>query len=247
VIDGGRRPSVEMLRADSILGGMEDDTLAPLADAARVVDVRAGGRLTAQGAPADVVWVVLSGKWRRELAGDHNTRLLLDAGASRLIDGYHAFIGAGSFCTITAVTAVRAVAIPVAAFRNAAEQDSRVAHLVLEHLAAEMRELLGATAALACLTPAVRLARHLVAIVDEDRRIRLLGNQRDLADQLAVSRQTVNYLIGNLVEDGIVVRIPGRNQFLVADPDRLAERAALTPASRTRAGEGLSTSASDAA
>ena len=247
-IDSGRRPTLDLLRADAVLGGLDEPTLSTLADASRVVDVAAGGRLTVQGAAVGVVWLLLSGQCRRELVGDHDTRLLLDANGSPLVGAYHAFVDETSFCTTAAVTPVRACAIPLEVFRTVAGQDPQVARMVLAHLAAEMRELVGAAAGLACLTPAVRLARHLLAIADEDGRIRLRGNQRDLADQLAVSRQTVNYLIGNLVDDGVLVRIPGRNQFRLTARDRLAERAAIEPVVGSRRDESpLPSSASDAA
>ena len=223
-------------------------TLSTLADSSRVVDVPVGGRLAVQGAQAGVVWLILSGQCRRELMGDHGTRLLLDAHGSRLVDGYQAFIDDTSFCTIAAVTPVRACAIPIEVFRTVAAQDPQVARTVLTYLAVEMRELVGSAAALACLTPAVRLARHLLAIAEEDGRIRLRGNQRDLADQLAVSRQTVNYLIGNLVDDGVLTRIPGRNQFRLAARDQLAERAAISPVPAARRGDDrLASDAWDAA
>ena len=246
-VEGGRRPALDLLNADPVLGVLDPATLSALADTSRVVDVPAGRRLAVQGTQAGVVWLILSGQCRRELIGDHDTRLLLDS-QSRLIGGYQAFIDDASFCTVAAVTPVRACAIPLGVFRELAAQDPQVGRLVLSHLAAEMRELVGATAALACLTPAVRLARHLLAIADEDGRIRLLGNQRDLADQLAVSRQTVNYLIGNLVDDGVLARVPGRNQFRLTDRERLAERAAAGSSPATRCGDDSSlSSASDAA
>jgi CRP-like cAMP-binding protein len=247
-VEGGRRATVEMFRGDGVLGSLDEETLTALADVSRVVEIRPGRRLTVQGAQAEVVWTVLSGQLRRELNGDHDTRLLLDANGPRLIGAHHAFVDEPWFCTTTATTSVRACAIPLDAFRAVAQRNPAVARLVLTHLASEMAELVGATAELACLTPSVRLARHLLAIVDGERRIRLVGNQRDLGDLLAVSRQTVNYLIGNLVDEGILVRVPGRNQFVLTDPDRLAERAAAGSSRLELAGpDSLAAGASDAA
>jgi CRP-like cAMP-binding protein len=138
--------------------------------------------------------------------------------------------GAPHSATATAVESTETLALPRAAFLELLEQDGGLRMALLTGLTAELRRLTGHVEELHFLDLAGRLAMRLVRLARADApssqtdvRLDWPYTQSDLASMIGGTRQSVNRLLSELVDDGLLSI--ESDSLVITDLDALARRA----------------------
>ena len=183
-----------------------------------------------EGDPGDSLHVVVEGqvKITRESAeGGEAIVALLAPGESFgelvLLDG------APRSATATAMEATETMVMPRATFRELVEGGSPFRSRLLTGLAARVRRLTNQLAEVHFLDLAGRLALQLTRLAEEsapgattDIALSTTLTQSDLAAMVGGTRQRVNQIIGDFVDEGLVAHEGGR--LVIRDLERLRER-----------------------
>lgn len=183
-----------------------------------------------EGDPGDSLHVVVEGqvKITRESAeGGEAIVALLSPGESFgelvLLDG------APRSATATAMEATETMVMPRSTFLELVEGGSPFRSRLLTGLAARVRRLTNQLAEVHFLDLAGRLALQLTRLAEEaapgqatDIRLSRSLTQSDLASMVGGTRQRVNQIIGDFVDEGLVATEGG--QLVVRDLGRLRER-----------------------
>ena len=184
-----------------------------------------------QGDPGDSLHVVATGAVKIVLpspGGDEAIIATLQPGdffgELALLDG------APHSATATAVEAVETLSLARLPFHQLLDEDRGLRMALLSGLAAELRRLTGHVEELHFLDLAGRLAMRLVRLARErdpgaEQEVRLDWpfTQSDLAAMIGGTRQSVNKLLSQLVEDGLLVI--EHDTLVIRDVQALAERA----------------------
>jgi CRP/FNR family transcriptional regulator, cyclic AMP receptor protein len=193
--------------------GLDDDDLAMLAATVRTRRYRRGDLIFRQGDPGDGLHVVLSGRVRIWTTGDGGGEAILATlrpneffGALALLDG------APRSASATAIEATETLTVPRERFRQLIDDVPAIRDHVILQLTAEVRRLTTHVEELHFLDIAGRLAARLVRLAgDQGARssggeIRLDGplTQGELAAMVGSTRQSVNKLLGWLVDDELI-------------------------------------------
>ncbi|MBA3779373.1 MAG: Crp/Fnr family transcriptional regulator [Chloroflexi bacterium] len=223
--------AVATLRASPLFSHFRDDQLASLAGGLRRRRFRRNEVIFHQGDPGDSLHVVSSGAVKILLPSAEGEEAIIATlrpgdffGELALLDG------APRSATATALEASETLVLPRDAFRGVLDQEPGLRDALLTGLAAELRRLTGHVEELHFLDLAGRLAMRLARLA-RDREPEARGEvrldwpytQSDLAAMIGGTRQSVNKLLSDLVEDGLV-RIE-RDSLIIADIDRLTRRA----------------------
>ncbi len=189
------------------------DDLATLVATVRTRRHRRGDVIFRQGDPGDGLYIILSGRVKISTLGQGGAEAILVTlrpneffGALALLDG------APRSASATAVEATETLVLPRDRFRQLIDEVPGIRDHVLAQLTHELRRLTTHVEELHFLDIAGRLAARLARLADEqgppqpDGEIRLDGRipQRELAAMVGSTRQSVNKLLGWLVDDGLI-------------------------------------------
>ncbi len=201
------------------LGGMplfRDLDAADLATLAATVRTRRYARgevIFHRGDPGDALHIVLTGRVKISSPSDTGVEAILTTlrpgewfGALALLDG------APRSASATAVGATETLILPRDRFRQLVDDEPSIRDHVLTALAEEMRRLTRHVEELHFLDIAGRIAARLVRLAEEqgidrdDGEVRLDGpiTQGEIAAMVGSTRQSVNKLLGQLVDDGLI-------------------------------------------
>ena len=220
------------LEAVPLFHDLGREELDALAGELRSRRYRRGEVIFRHGDPGDGLHVVLSGRVKIASVSETGAEAILATlrpgeffGSLALLDG------APRSATATAIDGTETVILPRDRFRRLVDESPSIRDHVLTGLAHEIRRLTRHVEDLHFLDIAGRLAARLVWLAIEqgtpgdDGSIRLQGalSQGALAAMVGSTRQSVNKLLGNLVDDGLI-RL-GRDEIVVLDLAGL-ERAA---------------------
>jgi CRP/FNR family transcriptional regulator, cyclic AMP receptor protein len=206
-----------------MLAQVTGERLRHLAAAHPVRCFTAGSVLLRQGAPATHLLIMLDGQASAVVdhpAGDR-TRYPLLAGPC-VIDKA-AVLAAGTYpATWVATTQGRVLTLSAAAFWALLRQQPPVREHVLRYLARQVGQSRDALAARAVGTPVSRLARWLLtaSVSGATPAVCLPAGQQGLAEELGLSRVTVNRALQQLVRAGLISVRP--RAVVILDPARLA-------------------------
>jgi CRP/FNR family transcriptional regulator, cyclic AMP receptor protein len=213
---GRQPPDSPALRA--ALDGMPlfrdlgDGDLAALAATVRTRRYRRSEAIFHQGDPGDALHIVLGGRVKISTVSDSGVEAILATlrpgeffGALALLDG------APRSASATAVEATETLILPRDRFRQLVDEEPGIRDHVLTQLAHELRRLTNHVEELHFLDIAGRLAARLARMAEEQGRpsgseIRLDGpiTQGELAAMVGSTRQSVNKLLGWLIDDGLI-------------------------------------------
>ena len=217
--------------------GAEPEDLADVVRHVRRRRFRRGEVIFHEGDPADALHVVASGAVKIVLPSDEGDEAIIATlhpgdffGELSLLDG------SPRSATATAVEATETVSLPRETFLEEIGRSDRLRDCLLRSLAAELRRLTGHVEELHFLDLSGRLASRLVRLAQEadpppqrtddgrlEARLEWPFTQSDLAAMIGATRQSVNRLLVDLVDRGLV-RIE-RETLVIPDLDRLEQLA----------------------
>jgi CRP/FNR family transcriptional regulator, cyclic AMP receptor protein len=220
------------LQAIPLFGGLPPDELAALAGAVRSRRYRRGEVIFHVGDPGDALYIVTSGRVKISSPSDAGVEAILATLRSGEFFGALALLdGAARSASATAVEPTEALVLPRDAFLRLVDEVATIRHHLFAALTGEVRRLTTQVEELHFLDTAGRLAARLSRLAREqgvaqpDGSIRLLGpiTQGELAAMVGSTRQSVNKLLGYLVDDGLVRM--DRDVIVIADPGGLEHAA----------------------
>jgi CRP-like cAMP-binding protein len=217
--------------------GAEPEDLAEVVRHVRRRRFRRGEVIFHEGDPADALHVVASGAVKIVLSSDEGDEAIIATlhpgdffGELSLLDG------SPRSATATAVEATETVSLPRDTFLEEIGRSERLRDCLLRSLAAELRRLTGHVEELHFLDLSGRLASRLARLAREadpppqatddgrlEARLEWPFTQSDLAAMIGATRQSVNRLLVDLVDRGLV-RIE-RETLVIPDLDRLEQLA----------------------
>jgi CRP-like cAMP-binding protein len=207
------RPLVESLARITFFAGLDSAALERIASGTRTRRFRRGEIIFHAGDPGDALFLIVSGQVKISLpseTGDEAILATLRAGDAfgelALLDG------APRSATASALVVTEAVVLPRDRFRELIATEPAVRDALLASLATELRRLTMHVEELHFLDITGRLAAQLVRLAGEagpagpDGSIRLVSTltQAELASMVGCTRQSVNKLLGQFVDDGLV-------------------------------------------
>ena len=221
------RPVLDSLAAIPFFGGLDPGALERLAAGMRARRFRRGEVIFHIGDPGDALFVILSGEVKISLPSETGDEAILATLRSGDVFGELALLdGAPRSASATALSATETVVLPRDRFRELIATEAGVRDALLASIAGELRRLTRHVEELHFLDITGRLAALLVRIAQEggtptdDGGVRLRTNltQADLASMVGCTRQSVNKLLGQFTDDGLI-RLE-RDAIVVADVRR---------------------------
>jgi CRP-like cAMP-binding protein len=223
--------AVQSLRQCALFAHAEPEGLRVLAAAMVRRRYRRNEVIFHQGDPGDALHVVASGAVKIVLPSPEGAEAIIATlrpgdffGELALLDG------APHSATAIAVEPVETLILDRAPFQRLLDGDIGLRNALLSGLAAELRRLTGHVEELHFLDLAGRLAMRLVRLARErspgvagEARLDWPFTQTDLAAMIGGTRQSVNRLLSQLVEDDLL-RIE-HDTLVITDVEALAERA----------------------
>lgn len=219
--------AVDALRNSRLFAGSGPESLAAISRTLRSRHFRRGEVLFHEGDPGDSLFIVVSGSVKVVIPSDQGGEAILATlGRGESLGELSLFDGVARSASAIAIEPVEALMLPRQQFLSLLATDAGLRNAVLEHLAAELRRLTTHVAELHFLDLTGRLAARLVRLADErgertvDGSIRLdRPSQRDLAAMVGSTRQSVNKLITEFAQEGLVRLEP--DALVIPDMDRL--------------------------
>jgi CRP-like cAMP-binding protein len=220
------------IEAVPLFRDMGRDELDALAGELRPRRYRRGEVIFRTGDPGDGLHVVLAGRVKIASVSDTGVEAILATLRPGAFFGSLALLdGAPRSASATAIDATETVILPRDQFRRLVDESAAIRDHVLAGLAHELRRLTRHVEDLHFLDIAGRLAARLVWLATEQGtpgeagsiRLESPPSQGELAAMVGSTRQSVNKLLGNLVDDGLI-RV-NRDAIVVLDLAGL-ERAA---------------------
>ena len=223
--------AVLSLRSCALFAHGDDEGLRALARSLRRRRFRRNEVIFHQGDPGDSLHIVGSGAVKIVLPSTEGDEAIIATlrpgdffGELSLLDG------APRSATAVALEATETLVLPRVAFQGLVARDAELRDALLAGLAAELRRLTGHVEELHFLDLAGRLAMRLTRLARESRPgasgevvLDWPYTQSDLAAMIGGTRQSVNKLLGDLVDEGLLTLEPDR--LVIRDVDRLARRA----------------------
>jgi CRP/FNR family transcriptional regulator, cyclic AMP receptor protein len=229
---GDEETAATALRRCGLFGAADDAAIAALVRVLRVRRFRRGETIFHQGDPGDALFVVASGSVKVVLPSDEGAEPAIVAilGAGEFFGELAILDGAAHSATIVAVEPTETLVLHRDAFLGLIDSDAGLRRALLASLATEIRRLTGHVEDLHFLDLPGRLASRILRLAESPGADRGAGStsisiswpytQSELAGMIGGSRQSVNRMLADLVDDGLV-RIE-RERLVVVDPDRLA-------------------------
>jgi CRP/FNR family cyclic AMP-dependent transcriptional regulator len=222
---------VEALRSCRLFAGTSQESLAGISRTLRARKFRRGEVLFHEGDPGDSLFIVVSGSVKVVVPSDQGDEAILatlgpgdSLGELSLLDGVPRSASA------IAIEPVEALMLPRQQFLSLLATDANLRAAVLGHLAAELRRLTTHVADLHFLDLTGRLAARLARLAEErgerdpDGSVRLDAppTQGDLASMVGATRQSVNKLLGEFAQEGLI-RLES-DAIVIPDMEALAAR-----------------------
>jgi len=207
------RPLAETLTSVPFFSGLDEAGLESVGRTVRSRRFRRGEVIFHQGDPGDALFIVMSGSIKISLPSDTGDEAILATlrpgdffGELALLDG------APRSASASALTPTEAVILPRDRFRELIATETGFRDALLASIAGELRRLTTHVEELHFLDITGRLAARLVRLAQEggtpaaDGSIRLHTNltQADLAAMVGCTRQSVNKLLGQFTDDGLL-------------------------------------------
>jgi CRP-like cAMP-binding protein len=224
--------AVEALGRCRLFAGLDPEALEAIARSLRIRHFRRGEVLFHEGDPGDALFIVASGAVKVVVPSEEGEEAILATlkrgdflGELALLDG------APRSASAIALEATDALTLPREQFRALADAEPAIRGALLEAVARELRRLTKHVAELHFLDLTGRLAARLVRLAEEhgerlpDGSVRLDAplTQSDLAAMIGATRQSVNKLLNEFEEEGLL-RLE-RDSIVVADVPALARAA----------------------
>jgi CRP-like cAMP-binding protein len=225
----GARPVLASLAAIPFFGGLEPDALDRLAAGMRSRRFRRGEVIFHVGDPGDALFVIVSGEVKISLPSETGDEAILATLRPGDVFGELALLdGAPRSASASALTAAETVILPRERFRELIATETGVRDALLASIAGELRRLTTHVEELHFLDITGRLAARLARLAQEsgaplpDGSLRLRTNltQGDLAAMVGCTRQSVNKLLGQFTDDGLI-RLE-RDAIVVTDLEGLS-------------------------
>jgi CRP/FNR family transcriptional regulator, cyclic AMP receptor protein len=219
----------EALRGCGLFGNADERTLETLAAALRIRRFRKGETIFHQGDPGDALFIVASGSVKVVLPSDEGAEPAIVAilGPGEFFGELAILDGAAHSATIVAMEATETLVLHRDTFLGLIDSDEVLRRALLASLATEIRRLTGHVEDLHFLDLPGRLSSRILRLSvdcapDDDGAIRIPWpyTQSELAGMIGGSRQSVNRLLADLAEEGLV-RFE-RDVLVVTDRERLA-------------------------
>lgn len=217
------------LRASGLFTACDDPALDMLVRVLRIRRFRRGETIFHQGDPGDALFVVDKGSVKVVLPSDEGAEPAIVAilGPGEFFGELAILDGAPHSATIVAVEPTETLVLHRDAFLSLIDSDAGLRRTLLASLAAEIRRLTGHVEDLHFLDLPGRLASRIVRLADsagtraDDGTIRIAWpyTQSELAGMIGGSRQSVNRLLADLGDQGLVRQ--EREQLVVLDMERL--------------------------
>lgn len=224
----GSRSVLESLTSIAFFGGLDAAALEGLAATMRARRFKRGEVIFHIGDPGDALFIIVSGEVKISLPSDTGEEAILATLRPGDVFGELALLdGAPRSASATALGPTETVILPRDRFRELIANEAGVRDALLASIAGELRRLTTHVEELHFLDITGRLAAHLVRLAREggmtlaDGGIRLRTNltQGDLAAMVGCTRQSVNKLLGQFTDDGLL-RLE-RDGIVVTDLDGL--------------------------
>jgi CRP-like cAMP-binding protein len=223
------RTILEALAAIPLFAGLDAVALASVAAGMRSRRFRRGEVIFHIGDPGDALFVIVSGEVKISLPSDTGDEAILATLSSGAVFGELALLdGAPRSATATALGPTETVVLPRDRFRELIATEAAVRDALLASIAGELRRLTTHVEELHFLDITGRLAARLARLAVDggipngtDGSVRLRKNltQADLAAMVGCTRQSVNKLLGQFTDDGLI-RLE-RDGIVVTDLDAL--------------------------
>ncbi len=206
-------PILGSLSAIPFFGGLEPAALARLAASMRSRRFRRGEVIFHIGDPGDALFVILTGEVKISLPSETGDEAILATLRAGDVFGELALLdGAPRSASATAISPTETVVLPRDRFRELIATEAGVRDALLASIAGELRRLTRHVEELHFLDITGRLAARLVRLTEEggtpmeDGAVRLRTNltQADLAAMVGCTRQSVNKLLGQFTDDGLL-------------------------------------------
>jgi CRP/FNR family transcriptional regulator, cyclic AMP receptor protein len=219
----------DALRACGLFTQADEATIDALAAALRIRRFRKAETIFHQGDPGDALFIVASGSVKVVLPSDEGAEPAIVAilGAGEFFGELAILDGAPHSATIVAIEPTETLVLHRDEFLRLIDSQVELRRALLASLAVEIRRLTGHVEDLHFLDLPARLASRILrlaaterATTDGEIRIPWPYTQSELAGMIGGSRQSVNRLLADLADEGLV-RIE-RDVLVVSDPDRLA-------------------------
>jgi CRP/FNR family transcriptional regulator len=219
----------DTLRACGLFSQADVATIDALAAALRIRRFRKAETVFHQGDPGDALFIVASGSVKVVLPSDEGAEPAIVAilGPGEFFGELAILDGAPHSATIVAVEPTETLVLHRDAFLSLIDSQPELRRALLASLAAEIRRLTGHVEDLHFLDLPARLASRILrlaaaeqAAADGEVRIPWPYTQSELAGMIGGSRQSVNRLLADLADEGLV-RIE-REVLVVSDVRRLA-------------------------
>lgn len=204
--------AVESLRGCALFAHVDDDGLRALAQMTRHRRYRRNEVIFHQDDAADSLHIVADGRIKIVLSSEEGDEAIIASlrrgdffGELALLDG------SPRSTTATAVEPTETLALPRDEFQRLLTDDAHLVTALLQALAGELRRLTGHVAELHFLDLAGRLSMRLVRLAQENNpgtrgraELNWPFTQSDLASMIGGTRQSVNRVLSELVEEGLV-------------------------------------------
>lgn len=207
------RPVLEALSAIPFFAGLDPATLERVAASMRSRRFRRGEVIFHIGDPGDALFVLVEGEVKISLPSETGEEAILATLRVGDVFGELALLdGAPRSASATALSASETVMLPRDRFRELIATEPGVRDALLASIAGELRRLTTHVEELHFLDITGRLAARLARIARDggtrlpDGGIRLRSNltQGDLAAMVGCTRQSVNKLLGQFTDDGLL-------------------------------------------
>jgi CRP/FNR family transcriptional regulator, cyclic AMP receptor protein len=206
-------PLVESLARIPFFAGLDTPALERVAAGTRTRRFRRGEVIFHAGDPGDALFILVSGEVKIALPSEEGDEAILATLGPGDVFGELAVLdGAPRSATASALVATEAVILPRDRLRELVATEPAVRDSLLAALAGELRRLTTHVEDLHFLDMTGRLAARLVRLAREagatasDGAIRLRPTltQAELASMVGCTRQSVNKLLGQFADDGLV-------------------------------------------
>jgi CRP-like cAMP-binding protein len=224
--------ALEALGRCRLFAGLGPEALQTIARTLRVRHFRRGEVLFHEGDPGDALFIVASGAIKVVVPSDEGEEAILATlrrgdflGELALLDG------APRSASAIALEATDTLTLPRAQFRALTSMEPAIRDALLAALARELRRLTTHVAELHFLDLTGRLAARLARLAEENGEVMPDGSirldapltQSDLAAMIGATRQSVNKLLREFEQDGLL-RLE-RDTIVVPDVQALARAA----------------------
>ena len=222
---------VDALSRCRLFAAMSRESLETISRTLRSRKFRRGEVLFHEGDPGDALFIVASGSVKVVVPSDDGDEaILVTLGRGDSLGELSLLDGAPRSASAIAIEAVEALALPRSQFISLLATDEALRSALLAQLAAEVRRLTTHVADLHFLDLTGRLAARLVRLAEErgerrpDGSVRLEGppTQGDLASMIGATRQSVNKLLGEFADEGLIRLEP--EGIVISNIDELAAR-----------------------